>query len=161
VEADCYWCITKLLDGIQDNYTFAQPGIQKMLFKMRELVARIDAELDKHLEAQNAQYLQFAFRWMNCLLMRELPLRLVARMWDTYFAEEDGISSFHVYVCAAFLLQWSEQLQQLDFQGIMMFLQHLPTASWTNDDVEMLLSKGYMYKALYHNAPNHLKMNKG
>ncbi|KAG6395484.1 hypothetical protein SASPL_146129 [Salvia splendens] len=28
VEADCYWCLTKLLDGMQDHYTFAQPGIQ-------------------------------------------------------------------------------------------------------------------------------------
>ena len=24
VEADSYWCLTKLLDGIQDNYTAAQ-----------------------------------------------------------------------------------------------------------------------------------------
>jgi hypothetical protein len=28
VEADSFWCMTKVLDGIQDNYTFAQPGIQ-------------------------------------------------------------------------------------------------------------------------------------
>ena len=28
VEADSFWCFSKLLDGIQDNYTFAQPGIQ-------------------------------------------------------------------------------------------------------------------------------------
>ena len=28
IEADSFWCMTKVLDGIQDNYTFAQPGIQ-------------------------------------------------------------------------------------------------------------------------------------
>jgi hypothetical protein len=27
IEADCYWCLTKLLDGIQDNYTHGQPGL--------------------------------------------------------------------------------------------------------------------------------------
>ncbi len=28
IEADSFWCMTRVLDGIQDNYTFAQPGIQ-------------------------------------------------------------------------------------------------------------------------------------
>jgi hypothetical protein len=37
-EADCYWCLCSLLDGIQDNYTYAQPGIQRTLFGVRELV---------------------------------------------------------------------------------------------------------------------------
>lgn len=26
VEADTFWCLTKLIDSIQDHYTFAQPG---------------------------------------------------------------------------------------------------------------------------------------
>jgi len=33
------------------------------------------AELHAHLEAEQIEYLQFAFRWMNNLLMREIPLR--------------------------------------------------------------------------------------
>lgn len=32
----------------------------------------------------NVEYLQFSFRWMNNLLMRELPLRCTIRLWDTY-----------------------------------------------------------------------------
>ena len=31
-------CLCKLLDGIQDHYTYAQPGIQRTLFHVRELV---------------------------------------------------------------------------------------------------------------------------
>lgn len=42
VEADSYWCMAKLLDGIQDNYTFAQPGIQKKVYMLKELMQRID-----------------------------------------------------------------------------------------------------------------------
>jgi hypothetical protein len=42
VEADSFWCLSKLLDGIQDNYIFAQPGIQRSVRKMAELVGRID-----------------------------------------------------------------------------------------------------------------------
>ncbi|KAL5055789.1 hypothetical protein RYX36_036471 [Vicia faba] len=42
IEADCYGCLSKLLDGMQDHYTFAQPGIQRLVFKLKELVRRID-----------------------------------------------------------------------------------------------------------------------
>uniref|UniRef100_UPI00398E4643 TBC1 domain family member 22A n=1 Tax=Pristiophorus japonicus TaxID=55135 RepID=UPI00398E4643 len=42
IEADSFWCMSKLLDGIQDNYTFAQPGIQRKVKALQELVSRID-----------------------------------------------------------------------------------------------------------------------
>lgn len=45
VEADCFWCLSKLLHGMQDHYTFAQPGIQRLVFKLKELVWRIDGDL--------------------------------------------------------------------------------------------------------------------
>ncbi|KAI7879223.1 rab-GTPase-TBC domain-containing protein [Mucor mucedo] len=159
IEADSFWCLSKLLDGIQDNYTFAQPGIQRQILTLKELVTRIDARLACHLQNEGIEFIQFAFRWMNCLLMRELPLRSTIRMWDTYLAEgsSEGFSEFHVYVCAAFLVKWSNQLQKLDFQGVMIFLQQLPTQGWQEKDVELLLSEAYMWKTLFHNAPSHLK----
>ena len=115
-------CLSKLIDSIQDHYTFAQPGIQRMVFKLKELIARIDAPLHAHLQEQGVHFIQcalattpaphsplhapppkqahvgpavvdvhrFAFRWMNCLLMRELSLDLILRVWDTYLAEHSG-----------------------------------------------------------------------
>ncbi|TWW64540.1 TBC1 domain family member 22B, partial [Takifugu flavidus] len=113
-----------------DNYTFAQPGIQKKVKALEELVSRIDGRADalinlqprcfisllvqlrpsrgsaedlvshstfsvtfsppsvetvhRHMQHYEVEYLQFAFRWMNNLLMRELPLRCTIRLWDTY-----------------------------------------------------------------------------
>lgn len=63
-------------------------------------------------------YIQFAFRWMNCLLMRELPLRAVVRAWDTYLAEDNGFESFHVYVSAALICHFSSTLREMDFQSM-------------------------------------------
>lgn len=40
--------------------------------------------MHRHLERHEVRYLQFAFRWMNNLLTRELPLRCAVRLWDTY-----------------------------------------------------------------------------
>lgn len=84
VEADSFWCLTKLLDGIQDHYIVAQPGIQRQVAALRDLTARIDAGLAKHLEREGVEFIQFSFRWMNCLLMREISVRNTIRMWDTY-----------------------------------------------------------------------------
>ena len=47
VEADSYWATSHLLEGIQDNYTFAQPGIQYKVRTLEELVKRIDGLLKK------------------------------------------------------------------------------------------------------------------
>nr|XP_027101293.1 TBC1 domain family member 22B-like [Coffea arabica] len=104
VEADCYWCLSKLLDGMQDHYTFAQPGIQLLVFKLKELVRRIDEPVSTHMENQGLEFLQFAFRWVNCLLIREIPFHLVTRLWDTYLAEGDALPEFLVYIFASFLL---------------------------------------------------------
>ena len=84
VEADTFWCITKLLDGIQDNYIVGQPGIHRQVAALRDLTTRIDSGLAKHFENESVEYMQFSFRWMNCLLMREINIRSTIRMWDTY-----------------------------------------------------------------------------
>lgn len=87
IEADSYWSFNKLLDSIQDNYTFAQPGIQRLVSLLSRVVARVDKKLHEHLERNGVEYLQFAFRWMNNLLIREIPLHCIIRLWDTYLSE--------------------------------------------------------------------------
>lgn len=116
VEADSFWCLSKLLDGIQDNYIFAQPGIVRQVSALKDLTTRIDSGLAKHLENEGVEFMQFSFRWVNCLLMREFSIGCIIRMWDTYLAEEQGFSDFHLYVCAAFLVKWSDQLMKKEFQ---------------------------------------------
>ncbi|GAA5860182.1 hypothetical protein JCM1840_002806 [Sporobolomyces johnsonii] len=150
LEADAFWCLSKLLDGIQDNYIFAQPGITRAVRKMEGLCRRVDAPLAKHLEAEGVEFIQFAFRWMNCLLMRELSVKNIVRMWDTYLAEGgDAFSEFHLYVCLAFLVKWSGELREMDFQSIIMFLQSLPTQNWTDQNTELLLSEAFMWSRTF------------
>ncbi len=55
-----------------------------MVSTLRELITRIDAPLAKHLNDEGIEFIQFSFRWMNCLLMREFTIKNVIRMWDTY-----------------------------------------------------------------------------
>uniref|UniRef100_A0A4W6BQF2 TBC1 domain family member 22B n=1 Tax=Lates calcarifer TaxID=8187 RepID=A0A4W6BQF2_LATCA len=158
IEADSFWCMSKLLDGIQDNYTFAQPGIQNKVKALEELVSRIDEDIHNHFKKYEVEYLQFAFRWMNNLLMRELPLRCTIRLWDTYQAEAEGFSHFHLYVCAAFLIEWRKEiLSMVDFQGLLMLLQNVPTIHWGNEEVGLLLAEAYRLKYMFADAPSHYR----
>ncbi|KAH8383029.1 hypothetical protein KR009_006307, partial [Drosophila setifemur] len=158
IEADSFWCLSKFLDCIQDNYIFAQLGIQEKVNQLKDLIQRIDVNLHRHLQAHGVDYLQFSFRWMNNLLTRELPLHCTIRLWDTYLAESDGFALFHLYVCAAFLLHWKEQLmQQNDFQGLMLLLQNLPTHNWSDRQINVLLAEAFRLKFTYADAPKHLE----
>lgn len=74
---------------------------------------------------------------------------------DTYLAEGDSFHDFLVYACAALLLQWSDELRGLDFQEILMFLQHLPTSAWDHSELEIILSKAHMWRIMFGRAPSH------
>ncbi|SCU85517.1 LAFA_0D16138g1_1 [Lachancea sp. 'fantastica'] len=207
VEADSFWCVAKLLEQITDNYIHGQPGILKQVKHLGQLVKRIDGELYEHFVQENVEFIQFAFRWMNCLLMREFSMDMVIRMWDTYLSEtslesssstvadpsgmtlsSDGslqnspvnayreksssksmqskhstvatsrqtsLSEFHVFVCAAFLVKFSDKLINMDFQETITFLQNPPTKCWTESDIELLLSEAYIWQSLYKDATSH------
>lgn len=209
VEADTFWCLTKLLEQITDNYIQGQPGILNQVKNLSQLVKRIDSDLYNHFQEENVEFIQFSFRWMNCLLMREFQMHAVIRMWDTYLSEtssetsatytqsteygiprtpteprvstfstpskdfsspasanalksqdntkisQSSLNEFHVFVCAAFLIKWSDQLLSMDFQEIITFLQNPPTKSWDENEIEMLLSEAYIWQSLYKDATSH------
>ena len=153
IETTIYFSLTKLLDRIQTNYTINQPGITKMIKKMELIVEKVDPKLYDYLKKFEIDYVQFCFRWMNCFLIREFPVNLILRLWDAYFSEEKGFSEFHLYVCACLLLTFSEKLKAMsEFQELIVFLQNLPTSTWTIEDMDMLLAKSYSIKMLYSNS---------
>lgn len=157
IEADSFWCLSKFLDSIQDNYIFAQLGIQYKVNQLKDLIKRIDLPLHEHLQTHGVDYLQFSFRWMNNLLTREIPLACTIRLWDTYLAESDGFATFQLYVCAAFLLHWRERLmQEKDFQGLMILLQNVPTQNWSDSNISLLVAEAFRLKFAFADAPNHL-----
>lgn len=153
LETNIYYSLTKLLDRIQTNYTHHQPGITLMIKKMELIIRKVDNNLYEYLKKFEIDYVQFCFRWMNCFLMREFPVILMLRLWDTYFSEEKGFSDFHLYVCACLLLSFSEKLKAMkEFQELIVFLQNLPTMEWTLEDIDTLLAKSYSIRELYSNS---------
>ncbi|EAN31726.1 Rab-GTPase-TBC domain protein [Theileria parva strain Muguga] len=157
VEADSFFCLSRILSELIENYTENQPGVYRSLKRLCDLVKRIDYELYKHLEDLNVDFMQFPFRWMNCMLIREIPTDCSIRLWDTYISEiRNGLVTFHEYVSVAFLCYWSEQLRSMDYQHCLLFLQQLPTSNWGIKEIDTLISKAFVLKSAFHNSPNHL-----
>lgn len=162
IEADSYWCLDHLIEGLQLNYTDNQPGIQKMNLQLVSVIERVNNKLYAHLKEQKIVFIQFSFRWMNCLLMRELSLKNIIRLWDTYLCEgvelSAGFLEFHVFVCAALLLAFADKLMVKEFAEIMLFLQALPeaTAKWGEKEIETILSEAYVYQQLFGTKNNQM-----
>ena len=158
VEADTFWCLSKILDGILDNFTFKQ-GTEKAMTKIKDIIKKIDLELYNHLEhVDPSQYIfnVFSLRWLFSLLIREFPLRVAIRLFDTYNSDENGFSVLHLYVCAAILLKWSIKLKKMNLDNIMVFLQDLPTKQWSDQDLEVILAEAYVFKTLYEDTTGHM-----
>ena len=91
------------------------------------------------------------------MLMRELPLDAITRLWDTYLSEVNGFGALHLYTTAAFLSTFSEQIRECPEMGdVMMFILNPPTDTWGSKEVALLLADGYRLKYMFQGAQHHL-----
>ncbi|CCW63643.1 unnamed protein product [Phytomonas sp. EM1] len=111
IEADTYWCTSRMLSLLQDNYVPGQIGLFKCATHLETILAKADPELMAFLNEGGVRLFDSCFQWLHCLLVRELPLPLLLRLWDTYFAVGDeNLLHFHIFVCAAFVVNLRQAL---------------------------------------------------
>jgi hypothetical protein len=58
--------MSKIIDDLQDNYTNHQPGIHKILNKMKAVIEQVDPQILVHLESIDIAFMDFAYRWVAC-----------------------------------------------------------------------------------------------
>jgi hypothetical protein len=154
VEADAYWLLSAFMSSVQGNFTFSQGGTHALVQRLEGIIAAADAPLHAFLRESGVSFEEFAFRWMNCFLLRELPPALGVRLFDTYCAEEAdggrGFGVFHVYVCAALLLRLSERLRRAtDFAVIVQLLQNPASPAFDEEAVADLTARAFILLQQY------------
>lgn len=157
VEADSFWCFSKLLDGLQDLYTKDQPGLYKMLNSLQNVIQKVDPKLAAWISQEEIEYQEFAFRWMNCLLVREFPMPLVLRLWDMYLSNHSKISVTHVFVCAAMMTTLSERLVGVPHAEFVMKIQQIDPKEWKMDDMDMIIAQAFVYESKFSQSSSHFK----
>jgi hypothetical protein len=156
VEADCFWCFSKLLDGLQDCFTTNQPGLYRMFDSLSGVIERVEPRLAEWISSEEIPYPEFAFRWMNCLLVREFSVVLVFRIWDLYLSYPAKIASTHVYVCAAMLNALSARLTGLPHLEFVAEIHKMTPEAWTGEQLEIIMAQAYVYEQMFSEAPAHL-----
>ena len=152
VEADVYWCFTSLISQIQDHYTMDQPGVQRMISMVEIVLQKVDGELWQHFQSQGVPIFHFTFKWINCLLSRELSGSAAARLWDTLLSEENGFELLLTNVCVALLHSLRATLLEMGHDKLLCFLTQ-EELEMSTKEVEEILSQAYIWKMTVSTEP--------
>jgi len=157
VEADCYWCLARLLSELMDNYTEGQPGIQRSAAMVSSLfvVQEPDFSIVDMLEEHGLQIHLLLTRWLGCLMVRETSLSLCLRLWDTLLAEvamsqlaggspQEGLSPFLACLCGAILLEAPQSLSEAGMDELMQFAQRPALGGLSEGELAALISEAYV-----------------
>eukprot|EP00048_Salpingoeca_helianthica_P024320 m.31422 g.31422 ORF g.31422 m.31422 type:complete len:296 (+) comp9314_c0_seq1:763-1650(+) len=119
VEADVYSLLCRVLALAE------RAAMVRRLGKFMSLFRTFLPDLYQHFEDEELDPHEWAMRWMQNLLARELRLDCLLPLWDTYFAQDDGFD-LHPYVCLAILSKFKEDLEELEHSELHAYLQGLP-----------------------------------
>jgi len=107
------------------DHHFSTLPLSKALSRFLMLFRYFQAELCSYFEDEELTPNEWALPWLQDLLARNLPHDCLCRLWDTYFATDEGFD-LHIYVCLAILNSHSEDLLELESAEITAFLARLP-----------------------------------
>ena len=146
VEGDSYWCLSKVLDRILDNYTSSWPGIQKSFSRVEEVIKRVDPELLDYFTKEGIDFYHMYFKWVTCLLLRQFTTKIGLRLYDTYLADESNYFSLCLFILAAIILKFSKKFKTMNFEEMMIYQQNMPTKDWREEDLATVIAEAYVYK---------------
>lgn len=149
VEPDTYWCLSALMASLHEFFTPNLPGVQRCLSNIRELLPRIDYELGQHLSAEELDPMDFAYRWVSCFMMRDLPFRFGLLVWDALMCDDEGFPGLCTYLALALIKQLKRELIGRGFSEMIMVLQNSMYRNWKTKDVQVLVAEAYYFKCLY------------
>mmetsp|Transcript_5256 Transcript_5256/g.14919 ORF Transcript_5256/g.14919 Transcript_5256/m.14919 type:complete len:440 (-) Transcript_5256:77-1396(-) len=153
VEADVFWCFSSLINQILDHYVQDQPGIQRIISEIDNLLQKVSTDLWQHFQTEGVPIFHFTFKWINCILTRELPLTSAARLWDSLLSEgDDGFE--HLLICFA-----SSLLHSL--RGTLLEMRHDQLLQYLTQEelqmsprkVEEMISQAFIYKMTVSTEP--------
>ena len=153
VEADVFWCFSSLISKMHDHYVQDQPGIQRMISDIDNLLRKVSTDLWQHFKTEGVPIFHFTFKWINCLLTRELPLTSAARLWDSLISEgDDGFEQLLICFSCALLHSLRGTLLEMSHDQLLKYLTQ-EELQMPPKKVEELISQAYIYKMTVSTEP--------
>lgn len=149
VEADVYWCVSKMIESVTSNYTQGFDGLRQAYSKVEELLLRIDQELYEHFKKEKIDLFALSFRSISTMLLRLFAPAVGIRLFDTYISYEGNYPQLMLFLFIAIIQKFAKRLLASKFEELMAFLQNLPTKQWSSSDLQMLIAEAYCYMKIF------------
>jgi hypothetical protein len=148
VEADSYWSLKLFLDRLPDLLKPESSLVSRIITRVQEILNRTEPRLMSHFMQENLELESVCRRWVTYIFVREFPLGVTLRVWDAFISEPVEPVGLCIYISAALLILYKDQILSKNAQEIVGLLLNLPTENWTESDVLILLSHAYLLQ--YH-----------
>lgn len=153
VEADTYWCCTIFLK----NYLECKKN--KLCESVLKALEKFDLDILSHLNSEGIK-MSFLNRWVKYLFLKDFPLNICMRIFDELITNKSpkmilakcnkDISQKNFIVCLVCALFSIFRTQILSSQGsqLEITLSKLPTDSWGEIEILILVSQAYLYQSI-------------
>lgn len=150
-EREAFWQFVSVMNKrpciLRDLFGESMSGSQRVLFIAEKLFQKFLPKLFKHFEKENIHISMFATQWLITIYSSSFPFDLVTRVWDIFMFDGWKI----VYrVMLALLKHFSDELLQMDFEHILLFLRKLPRKVDGQQIMEVALSFPIRTKHIDH-----------
>ncbi|EPR78983.1 TBC domain containing protein [Spraguea lophii 42_110] len=144
-----FYCYSKIIEKIQDNYIGQQQGIYHLVYKLEKLIKVLDPSLYCHLENEGVKTHMFSFRWFNCIFAREFILDDQLMILDTLLSNKD-FKDFLLHFAFSLLSNFKEKINEGDFSDIIILLQNIKERKWKHSELLVLFSKAYINQEIFY-----------
>ena len=115
-EADAYYAFCTLMDRY--SYLFTVDGLRDAISEFNTIFRTLHPTLFDKFVLEEVDMKRFVRKWLRGLLVHQLPRRSLLRLWDSYFAKEDGLR-LHPFVCVVFIELMKPDLEDCDDSELM------------------------------------------
>lgn len=143
VESNVFYCFSRFMDNIQSNYVNFQRNIFKLMERMQMVVEILEPALKRHLSNLNLEVHFFAFRWFNCVFVREFRMEVVLLLMDSIVSTNIKYNDFMVFFGASFLISMKQSIIDNDFTDVMHKLQEV-NRDISLKEMKLLLAKAFV-----------------
>uniref|UniRef100_A0A915CSC9 Rab-GAP TBC domain-containing protein n=1 Tax=Ditylenchus dipsaci TaxID=166011 RepID=A0A915CSC9_9BILA len=143
VELKTAWSFSVLIRAVIDRFDFKyyDTNLKVLLEIFGEFIKLKNPNLYEHVRPF---LLTEIFKWLQHLLVRQLPMHLVIKLWDHYLSKKGGFTNLHFFDCAAILLKISEKMEELMNSNQLDFFSNIRSvlSQWTEEDIDEVIKTG-------------------
>lgn len=142
-ESTIYFCFSKILTSFGDFFTDGQKGITESIQKIEKILRIVDPELYMFFKNKDIKIHMFAFRWLNCLFVREFKLKYYRLVLDSMLSTTN-YKLFLIYFSISILQKIRSTLLKKNFDEALLFLQKINQIDWKYSDLKIMFASAYV-----------------